>query len=208
MNRAFVRRLSTLIGSYLSLLGVILALVLSGAPIGTLAGLLLFTGVAGFLLLLILEIMDYRRDKPRRFKKDHQIVSYLERWIRREGRVAIFSRDMTWASDSQIRNLLISKAAKDDLSIYVPKVTDFVRELESEGAHVYCYPELGYVSKSRFTIVKQGRMDAEVAIGRNIHGVHVVDEFGAGDHPAYALAEDLTEIVAHYHKISDSKQER
>jgi hypothetical protein len=46
-----------------------------------------------------------------------------------------------------------------------------------------------------FTMIKVGCMDAQVAFGRRLDGSHVVAELGAGDHPAFAVASDVVEVV-------------
>lgn len=63
------------------------------------------------------------------------------------------------------------------------------------GARIATYPDLSYVPLSRFTLIRHGRQDTEVAIGRRIRGVHTIETFGPGIHPAFALAEDLVEFV-------------
>ena len=112
-----------------------------------------------------------------------------------EGRVAVFTRDMSWAGDAKIAQLLDAKAKRSELVICLPTHIPLTRELEALGAEIYTYQGLGYAPKSRFTVVRFERGDARVAIGRQIGGVHTIETFSVGEHPVFALAEDLVEIT-------------
>ena len=63
---------------------------------------------------------------------------------------------------------------------------------------VLTYASLKVIPQARSTIVNLGRMDSQAAVGRRLDGQHVVEEFGAGDHPVFAVASDLVEIVSRY----------
>lgn len=55
------------------------------------------------------------------FKTTAEINDYMYNWISKGGRVVIFTRDMSWASDARIKDLLLRKAELEELSICVPK---------------------------------------------------------------------------------------
>ena len=63
------------------------------------------------------------------------------------------------------------------------------------------YERLHIVPGARFTIVRHGQQDAAVAIGRTESGVHRIEIFGNGRHPAFAMAEDLVHIVLGYSEV-------
>ena len=94
--------------------------------------------------------------------------------------------------------MLKTKAGKDELQICVPAMIPIAETLKEAGATILTYSPLKVVPQARFTIINFGRMDAQVAVGRRLEGTHAVEEFGAGDHPVFAVASDLVEIVTRY----------
>jgi hypothetical protein len=70
---------------------------------------------------------------------------------------------MSWAEDEEMKELLRSKAQRDELYLFLPNKKLISDELEQRGAKVNIYPELEYIPQSRFTIINKDRMDAEVA---------------------------------------------
>ena len=122
------------------------------------------------------------------------ITRYLHDWIRGAGRVAIFSRDLSWAHDKAVKKTLKQKAAGRDLVICVPERVALIDELA--GAEVYTYKNLAHTPAARFTIVDFGHGDARVAVGRAQGSEHVIEEFTAADgHPVFWMAKDLVDLV-------------
>jgi hypothetical protein len=138
---------------------------------------------------------DHWKKQPRRYKTSEEINDYMYRWITRGRRVVIFTRDMTWAQESRTENLLADKAGRGELNICLPKHTELTRRLKTRGAKIFTYEQIGHVPSSRFTIINDGRMDAAVAVGRQIDGVQVIEEFAEGQHPVFAIAQDLAAII-------------
>jgi hypothetical protein len=180
--------------------------------------------VVGAGLALVLEIYEYLTERAAAYRTSGAINGFMYRWISKAGRVAIFSHNMSWVSEDvdfgaltglyyafarkdrpTIRELLLERAEADDLIVCVPQHTDLTRELEDAGAEVITYPELGFVPEGRFTIVRYGRADSEVAIGRSDGSVHRIQTFPKGQHPAFALAEDVVEFVKKYRAYLDGR---
>lgn len=157
---------------------------------------LLILGGVCFVALLCFELSA--RGNRHVYKHDDTkgIKSYMHDWIGKGGRVAIWTRDMSWANSADTMRLLRDKATKKELILCLPKHTAASTELLAAGAEV-CEYGVNFLEApaSRFTIVSFGRDGARVAIGRQDGDAHVIDEFHAGDHPAYYLAEDLISIV-------------
>jgi hypothetical protein len=154
--------------------------------------------VASLVLMLWMFVADLRhhwRSRPRAYKTKEAINDYMFGWISRGGRVVIFTRDMTWATERRISALLLKKARAGELSVCLPSPIPFSEELRNAGAEVSTYRELGYVPTSRFTIINADRLGAQIAIARPTDGVHIIEEFNEGDHPVFAVAKDLVEIV-------------
>ena len=70
--------------------------------------------------------------------------------------------------------------------------------LESMGANIFTYGETEYTPTTRFTIVKAGRIDSKVAIGKKVHGKHVVEEFNAEDGYPLHIAKDMSNLIMKY----------
>lgn len=131
---------------------------------------------------------------------DRAIRDYMFAWVKEGGRVAIFSRRLGWVDDDEMRELLLKKAERGELTIVIPKPVLLSNELAQAGAEVIHYGESGYTIRSRFTIVHRERTDTAVAIGRKGRdGKHIVREFKTSDEePAFWLAEDLIEILRRF----------
>jgi hypothetical protein len=149
-------------------------------------------------LLIYNDVANYILRLPHVCASKEQIATYMFNWISRGGRVIVFTRDMTWAIQPNIENLLLAKARQNELTIYMPKPTDLSKKLELAGATVFHYQALNFIPSSRFTIINADRMDAHVAIGGQQDGKHVIEEYRAGQHPVFAVIHDLTEVIRRY----------
>ncbi|PZW46401.1 hypothetical protein [Pseudomonas sp. URMO17WK12:I2] len=123
------------------------------------------------------------------------IKSYMLHWIENGGRIAIWSRDLSWVDD-EAKDLLMRKARKGELILCLPQEIDLSKELKAGKAEVHYYG-LTYKedTNARFTIAFYGRDGSKVAVGRTKADKHVVEEFGSGDHPAFYLAHDLVKFA-------------
>jgi hypothetical protein len=119
---------------------------------------------------------------------------YMQNWIMRTDRVAIFSRDLSWVDDT-IKKLLEDKAIKNELIICVPKHTDLTQELKRKNAKILTYDVLNYEPQSRFTIAGYGKGGACVAIAHTSAQYHIIEEYAGNEHPAYCMAMDIVEIL-------------
>ncbi len=183
------------IGSLASLIGAVFAVRPPGQPLSTTHQVLIGLGIILTTVALYSQAKGFWANRPIRLATDAQIRDYMYRWISRGGRVAIFSRDMSWVRDDDMKNLLKEKSRKNELDLCLPNRIGLSDELEREGAHIHVYPQLNYTPQSRFTIINKGRMDAQVAVGRRIGEQHVIEEFSVGQHPTFFIADDLVEIV-------------
>lgn len=159
-------------------------------------GVVLVTVAAVFFCIYVgLEVMQ--RNPYRAFRKDNAkaIRTYMHKWIEPGRRVAIWTRDMSWADDETTRTLLAEKASNNELILCISTVNDLTRELRALGAEVCYLGEYLESPASRFTIADFGRDGSAVAVGRTVGDKHVIEEFSAGEHPAYHIAADLVAIV-------------
>ena len=160
-----------------------------------------------FLYIFLVSYEIYIAEGKRVFKQSdpESIRNYMLHWIAYGGRVAIWTRDMSWAKGDKSQNLLREKAENGELIICLPNHTDFSRELETKGAQIYVYgQELLSDPSARFTIAFYGRDGSKVAIGRAQADKQVVEEFSSGAHPSFQLAYELVQIAKN---ISQKKGE-
>jgi len=191
-----VRKLIALIASFASMAGLLVAFLPSLRELTSWAVALLVVAVIALIVLIVLEFAD-RRGRSIYAKSDADgIRRYMHSWIEHGGRVAIWTRDMSWAEKEETRHLLMEKARRDELILCLPEATPLATELSCAGAELCAYgAQLLEAPASRFTIVFFGRDGSRVAVGRAEGDTHVIDEFSAGDHPAFHLAADLVTLA-------------
>lgn len=140
------------------------------------------------------------KDRPKSYTSTSDINKYMLNWISNEGRIAIFTRDISWGSEPEIKPKLLEKAGRDELVIVLPESTELTKELEGIGAEIITYSGIDYTPESRFTIVHYGRNDAKVAVGaRNKKGIHEIEEYRNG-HPFFSTTNDIIEILRKFHE--------
>jgi hypothetical protein len=159
---------------------------------------LLTITVLGILFMTYWDIYSYLRKRPKLYQTTKQIDQYMYSWISQRGRVLIFTRDMSWAASQDIKKLLMDKAAGRELEICLPEPIPLTTELAAAGAEIYTYKSFNDSPYSRFTIIRYGKADARMAIGRNVDGFHRIDEYSYGSDPVFSIAYDLVRLVKHY----------
>lgn len=191
-----VRKLVALIASFASMAGLLVAFLPSLKDLPSWAVALLVVAIIAFIALVVLEFTDRRGRRVYAKDDTYGIKQYMHSWIEHGGRVAIWTRDMSWAQNPETRQLLAEKARRSELILCLPEINAFARELSKAGAEVCAYgTSLLEAPASRFTIVFFGRDGSRVAVGRAEGDTHVIDEFSAGDHPAFHLAADLVTLA-------------
>lgn len=160
--------------------------------------LLIAFAITACLLLALREVVDYRKFAPKIYRSPKKIKSYMHQWVSSAGRVVIFSRDMSWTDDTNIRQLLLEKASRNELTVCLEHAIPLTDELCKNGAGIVTYGALGHIPRARFTIVDFGREGARVAVGVKVGNDHVIQEFRSGHHPFFAVAEDLVKFLFAY----------
>ncbi|MGC9195367.1 MAG: hypothetical protein ACP5IL_07925 [Syntrophobacteraceae bacterium] len=191
-----VVRLVALAGSLASLVGILIAFLLSPKNLPFWAIFLIILALVCFVLFMVLEFSTHRCRHIYPKTKTEEIKKYMHDWIKHGGRVAIWTRDMSWAQSTDMRNLLKEKATRNELILCLPAKNKLATELATCGAEVCDYgASLLESPNSRFTIVFFGKNGARVAVGRLDGDTHIIDEFDSGSHPAFYLAADLVALV-------------
>ncbi|AZQ57896.1 hypothetical protein EJ994_03400 [Maribacter sp. MJ134] len=191
-----IKNILSQVGSIASLFGLIFTLKSDQQTFGGLEWFLLFASFFLCFVSIYLLVIEYTSNKPQVYKNKSDIRDYMFDWIKNGGRVVIFTRDMSWVNDDEMKNLLRNKSRNRECIICMPKKIDKAVELENEGAIIIEYPSLDYTPLSRFTIINYGRDDAKIAVGKSIDsGKHLIEEFGNGEHPFFQVANDLVRIL-------------
>ena len=194
--RGWVTSLLVVGASFASIMGLLLQI---GPPLGQWSWWEVAVLAFGTLLLLAFVVMEFRhRNRYRVYRRSNSkaIRRYMRRWIGPGGRVAIWTRDLTWAvEDEGARALLTKKAEGNELILCIAAENELSRDLRAAGAEVCFSGDLLESPACRFTITNFGRDGSAVAVGRTVGDKHVIEEFGAGDHPAYHMAVDLVRVI-------------
>ncbi|WP_204910264.1 hypothetical protein [Microlunatus spumicola] len=139
--------------------------------------------------------LAYKAESAKIYQSGREIRDYMTSLLERGGRCAIFSRDLTWADHSDVRDLLNRKARRGELTLVLPKPTPLATELAAQGASLFTYPDLNCELRSRFTLVQLGTAAPSVAVGRPQGETVLVEEFDERTHPVVTLAEDLRTVL-------------
>lgn len=193
--REVVYRISALTASIITLLGFALPQVESFADIPWWGVALAVVFLISLVVLIVLELQSVKTHQVYDYRDVSGIRDYMHGWIRHGGRVAIWTRDMSWAHDDRTQDLLKSKAEAGELIICLPKTMPLTQELEKLGAEICAYGTEISSPASRFTIAFFGRDGAQVAVGRSQGRDHIIDEFNSGEHPVFYIAEDLVKLA-------------
>jgi hypothetical protein len=183
-NKAKVFRIVSVVGSFASVLGITVPFLIATSGFSWWAIVLLTVGSLLLVGAVVLELQAESNIHLYKIEDQQGIRNYMFTWIRNGGRVAIWTRDMSWVDD-QMRQLLNTKAENGELIICLPR---------HRGAEVVAYGRLDSPS-SRFTIIDYNRSGSRVAVGRRRGSLHVIEEFSADDHPAFHMALDLVRLV-------------
>jgi hypothetical protein len=185
-----IGNLSALIG-----IGVFVYPVLSDTNIEFTTTQLIFLG-ASVLIFVIYLIYEFFFSMPKKYRNDGEIKKYMRNWVTKAGRTVIFTRDMSWVDNDDIKNQLRAKAGRNELIVCLPQFTAFTTELQTLGAEIYEYPNIAFTPKSRFTFINYGTPYSKVAIGRkdDSHN-HLIEEYSIKNTVEYFLAEDLVNLV-------------
>ena len=186
--------LSSIAGAFFSGLGIIVSLLVSSNHLSP----WVLIPIAGlFFLMALTTIIVLKAEATTHvFHADDEgrIRGYLVHWIKNGGRVAIWTRDMSWAEDSEMNELLRLKAQSRELIICLPNETETTEKLRKYGAEVVAYGAWDSPITS-FTITNYSRAGSRVAIGRRKGNLHIIQEFSAEQHSAFDMASDLVRLV-------------
>lgn len=148
---------------------------------------------------MIFDIKHEYLDRKRYESNDPKIAAFLCEQLKKAGRVAIFSRDISWViSGSEAEKLLLQKAKLKELVLFVQTTTSIAQNLANAGAEVRTYQKFsGYKPKSRFTVLDYEKTGSRVLIGYSSNGEHLIDEFNDSDKAIVDLVETFVQLAEH-----------
>ena len=194
---AYKQRISFLFsafGSLMSGLAVIITLLPSSSEITwwIVALIVVFVGLLALAIVTALKLESAKRV----YRADDRlgIRDYMIKWIGDGGRVVIWTRDMSWADDDQVKQMLCQKAKSLELIICLPRETETTDYLKQNGAEVVTYGAWDSPVAS-FTIANFNRAGSRVAVGRRNGSRHIIQEFSEGEHSSFDLARDLVRLL-------------
>lgn len=188
-------RIFALVASYASVLGLAVSLRDPAKPLHGWAYAGLGLSLAFVLVAIVLEFRSVTRQRSFAVGDKRGIRDFMYDWIATGGRVAIWTRDHSWVSDDDMREMLVAKARKGDLVLCVPKETSLTKTLKEVGADVVEYDALRGASAARFTIAHFEQQGAVVAVARPNTKLHVIEFYESGQHAAFDLAADLVRLA-------------
>lgn len=186
--------LATIFGSIASVLGLMVPLFFSSESITW--WMIVLIAIFVVLMSVTLGVVFRAGPKSKVYRAEDRsgIRDYMFRWINNGGRVAIWTRDMSWVNDQEMKNMLRRKAESRELIICLPKETALSESLRNDGAEVIAYGIWDSPSSS-FTIVNYDRNGSRVAVGRPQGSLHIIQEFSVADAPTFQMAYDLVRLV-------------
>lgn len=190
-----ILRLISLVASIASIVGLVYPDLPSLDKLQWWQGLFVFTALFSFGVVIIMEIRSHRGHRAFPLIDKSQIQRYLLKWISQRGRVAIWTRDLSWATNDAARELLCKKARAGELIICLPKSQPITDELKELGAEICIYNSRSEDPSTRFTVAFFGQDGARVAIGRPSGEFHLIDEFSADRDPVFHIAFDLIQLA-------------
>src|SRR6266851_6672972 len=105
-----VRKLVALVASFASIVGLLAAFLPSPRDLPWWAVALLVAAVFFLVVLVAFELLDRRGRRVYAKSDTDGIKHYMHNWIQHGGRVAIWTRDLSWAENPETRRLLAEKA--------------------------------------------------------------------------------------------------
>ena len=183
------------VGAVASVLGIAVTLLISSYDFAWWIILLLI--VCGLLTIVAIWYVFKSDVCTRVYKRDDKmgIRNYMFSWIEKGGRVAIWTRDMSWVDDESMKQMLRRKAESSELIICLPARTELTNYFESHGAKIVAYEAPGSPS-SIFTIANYERPGSRVAVGMGKGNLHIIQEFSSADeHPSFYMAYELVKLV-------------
>lgn len=156
MNRDKLLELISFIGTVVSIISFFfLEIEWSMAKIILMIALIVLLGLAVYFLFIKRETKTY--------KSQEEINEFMKNWIKTNGVVKIFSRDLSWLDDEMYG---ILQAKGGDLYLYVEKKNEKIEKIlqMNPESKIFFYEDIGFIPNSRFTIIHANKDEKQIAI--------------------------------------------
>lgn len=156
MNRDKLLELISFIGTVVSIISFFfLEIEWSMAKIILMIALIVLLGLAVYFLFIKRETKTY--------KSQEEINEFMKNWIKTNGVVKIFSRDLSWLDDEMYG---ILQAKGEDLYLYVEKKNEKIEKIlqMNPESKIFFYEDIGFIPNSRFTIIHANKDEKQIAI--------------------------------------------
>lgn len=194
---------SKLIGQIASAIGVFCSIIslltFSKTPIWVK---IIIAGVAIFCLsaMLILGIKNNMKNNII-CDSEEKIKVEMKKMLQEQGKIVVMSRSLGWVDDEI---LVATGKKKDRLIVYAEKENDITKKLKDQGVTVRLYGRTGFIPKTRYTIIRYGRNDAQVNVAethsrirlhRFQHIIHQTSSAEEYDGYIVSLAIDMVNLM-------------
>ena len=162
-------------------------------------GLILSAGYGA--VFFALDTLRAFKERPRSFDRSSEdgtsaISDYLIEQLSCSGRVAVFSRDLTWVKrGSSAEAIFLNKSQANELTLFIKTETDVTRFLKTQGADVRIYSGKSFNPKSRFTILNYQNSGSRVMVGAPSGNRHIIKHYGSEDPEIVDLATDFVALL-------------
>lgn len=133
------------------------------------------------------------------FETERELNLHLGK-VLNEDSPSIFADKMRFTNTDKTQTILRRKARRKDLTLYLPRMTEFAKELEDLGAIVCIYGDHRFTPQTRFTIVRSKQHDAQIYFGyKRKDGKYALKIFSNSNGEfAYHVTKDLIDIINTY----------
>ncbi len=92
---------------------------------------------------------------------EEKIKVEMKKMLQEQGKIVVMSRSLGWVDDEI---LVATGRKKDRLIVYAEKENAITKKLKDQGVTVRLYGRTGFIPKTRYTIIRYGRNDAQVNV--------------------------------------------
>ncbi len=132
---------------------------------------------------------------------EEKIKVEMKKMLQEQGKIVVMSRSLGWVDDEI---LVATGRKKDRLIVYAEKENDITKKLKDQGVTVRLYGRTGFIPKTRYTIIRYGRNDAQVNVAethsrirlhRFQHIIHQTSSAEEYDGYIVSLAIDMVNLM-------------
>lgn len=132
---------------------------------------------------------------------EEKIKVEMKKMLQEQGKIVVMSRSLGWVDDEI---LVATGRKKDRLIVYAEKENDITKKLKDQGVIVRLYGRTGFIPKTRYTIIRYGRNDAQVNVAethsrirlhRFQHIIHQTSSAEEYDGYIVSLAIDMVNLM-------------